>query len=797
MRAIIHQPAPLLLSLSLCGLRALAQEGYVTLEGRQFMLNGEPFYPVVMNYTVELVSSAYQSTDTSGLYFSVASHYDANVYSYYECNGEASCTQQLQAHFAKLISMGFNTIRLICPVYMSEEGPGGEKKYRIELRHNDGDWPVPYAGYLDLPDFSGPLAEWYFGTLRRVISLADQAGLKTILLCAEDYKVDDGNPNNGEPWYQLTLAESDPAVELYKSYLARLAFELREERGLLAYDLWNEPNWTADHLTALTKAQVCDYTERWYDAIHQAAPHHLVTLGGSGFHEISSWDPAVMKLDFYSPHHYPAPEVVFDYDNDLANEALKAQFYWLGADCPMPWLIGETGFIAEDDAVDPLDALNNCNGQHLRPDPVYHDMPFMGGSEAEQAEFAALSLSAVRAYRGSGYSWWDFQNGRFSWLLVQNSFPNNPEMWLQGNFFGLLKFGNHVPILPQNVSCALPEWDTVNAWRDKPAVQVFEDYDPGEAPTELPPPPPNYSSWYNTSGEVHTQYTIVDEGTGEPIPHALGTVEWFYRTTDPWDDHDKGATLWDRNTTDASGHVSIRKRQPANTMVYEAPEPKRLFIDAFGADHRAFDTDNGPPWPNDGDNISISQNRLFMENELIGLTIPIGNSEVHKAWSSLTLVNVLVQGDDFTGGIADFKARDIVHAQGEFHAQRGSEVHLHTDTAFIPCGEAIAGMTTDGISGRSSSSLAVQEDGKRLHLKFTQPKVVVRVFPNPCTIGLQVELDDGIGQCTVANAAGVTVYKSATSSAVHTLSVTAWAAGDYTVHVTTGDGDFITTITKL
>jgi len=789
-----HKPGSLLLTLSLCGMQALAQEGYVTLEGRQFMLNGEPFYPVVMNYTVELVSSAYQSTDTSGLYFSVASHYDANVYSYYECNGEANCTQQLQAHFAKLISMGFNTIRLLCPVYMSEEGPGGEKKYRIDLRHNDGDWPAPYAGYLDPPDFSGPLAEWYFGTLRRVISLADQAGLKTILLCAEDYKVDDGNPNNGEPWYQLTLAESDPAVELYKSYLARLAFELREERGLLAYDLWNEPNWTADHLTALTKAQVCDYTERWYDAIHQAAPHHMVTLGGSGFHEVSSWDPAVMKLDFYSPHHYPAPEVVFDFDNDLANEALKAQFYWFGADCPMPWLIGETGFIAEDDAVDPLDALNNCNGQHLRPDPVYHDMPFMGGSEAEQAEFTALSLSAVRAYRGSGYSWWDFQNGRFSWLLVQDSFPNNPERWLQGNFFGLLKFGNHVPILPQNVSCALPEWDTVNAWRDKPAVQVFEDYDPGEAPAELPPPPPNYSSWHNTNGEVHTEYTIVDEDTGEPIPHALATVEWFYRTTDETDDEDKGPHLWDRNTTDASGYVSIRKRQPANTSVYEAPEPKRLFIDAFGSEHLGYDPPF-TPWPLDGSLIPLVRQRLQMEGLLGDHVIPINADEEHTAWSSLTLTNVIVEGDGTAGGVADFKARDAVYAIGEFHAKLGSETHLHTEATFLACD---ADMLLAGTQARLREiSAGAPARSKHVNLNFEEPEPSVEVFPNPCGAWVRIVLLQGAGEYRVSNVSGEVVCTGTIVNGTHVLDCSDWSSGVYVVQVTTPVGFRTVTLTKL
>jgi len=773
------------------------QSGFVTLEGRQFMLDGEPFYPVVMNYSVELVSNVPGSVEPSDLYFSPATHYDANVFSHYECNNEPSCTDQLQIHFEKLVSMGFNAIRLLCPPLMSEEGPGGEQKYRLELRYNNGEWPPPYAGFLDVPDFSGPLAERYFEILRTVISIADNAGLKTILLCAEDYNVDDGDPNNGESWYQLTLAENEEAVELYRKYLGRLANELRDEPGLIAYDLWNEPNWTAGHLTGLTKAQVCEYTERWYDTIREADPLHLVTLGGSSYHEISSWDPAVMKLDFYSPHHYPAPAVVFNYDNDLANESLKAQFYWLGADCPMPWLIGETGFIAENDNVDPLDATLNCNGNHLDPDPVYDAMPWTGGTEEEQAAFADLSLHAVRDYRGSGYSWWDFQNARFSDLNIQDQFPNEPEKWLQGNFFGLLKFGNHAPIVAPQVPCALPEWSEPKRWRDKIAVSTFAGYDPGEAPTELPSPPTNYGSWHNTGGEVYRQYTIMDEETGEPIPHALATVEWFYRTADETDNENVGASLWERNTTNLTGDAIIHSRNATNDVYVATPEAKRLFIDAFGSEHRIYDDENGVPWPSDDEWIALQRNRLIMDDAVTDHTVPMTGIEVHSAWSTLTLTDVLVQGDVNSGGIADFKARDQVHAQQEFHAQQGAGVHLFTEATFLECVDVIDGMAPFGQQGTRTKVRGVDAIQKKLLLNFEQRDPQIRVFPNPCTTALQVVLRYGAGQCIVTNSAGAIVFKSTASSSIHVLDVSTWAAGDYTVHVTTVDGESITTITKI
>ena len=99
-----------------------AQSGFVTLEGRKFMLNGAEFYPRVMNYSLTTTSNVLNSTNPSDIYCSPDFVYDKNVQSIPECNDQPSCNWQLQAHFAKIISMGFNTIRIGIGPHMRQAG---------------------------------------------------------------------------------------------------------------------------------------------------------------------------------------------------------------------------------------------------------------------------------------------------------------------------------------------------------------------------------------------------------------------------------------------------------------------------------------------------------------------------------------------------------------------------------------------------------------------------------------------------------------------------------------------------
>jgi Cellulase (glycosyl hydrolase family 5) len=769
-----------------------AQSSIVTLEGRRFTLNDQEFYPVVMNYGIDFLSNTVhpdQVTDVRDIMVSPASHTDESIGSYFEFDDQNALDAQFETHFQKMLDMGFNTIRLVNALpFMRRESVNGPRFYTMRVRHDLHNWtpdPVDYRLELDPPFFGNAVSAQLFTLIEHVLDLADGMGLKVILLCADDA---------GSETTQLTLATDQSAVDWYASYLHELGEALQGHPALLAYDLWNEPIWTNYDLLSLSKAQVCAYTTQWYDALKAADPEHLVTLGGAMHHELGSWDPAVMKLDFYSPHAYPYQSILFNYDLTTAYEAYKAELYWLGADCPMPWLIGETGFVAEDDALDPLDVFNGYNYHHLDDDPAHHQMPFMQGSETDQDYFAQMSLDAVRDYRGSGYSWWDFQNSRVTWLLVEFTEPD-PKKWMQGNFFGLLKYGNDVTFpLDPNHPELLAEWQQTNPWRDKIAVGTFANYAPSAAPEALPQPPAHYGSWYSTGGDAYAQYTIEDLD-GAPIPHALATVQWLYRTVNP-NDGGAGEELWDRNTTDPSGQCTIRKRLATN-IDYEEPEAKKLFIDATGAEHIEYYPDGGVPWPVVGSTIPMDRNRLHLEDLVVDHVVPQNAEEEHAAWSSLTLTDVVVEGDGSTGGVADFKARDVVHASGEFLAKHGSEAHLFTEPVFLDCDDEIIGMVPEGQAQHRSSSKGSDVQAKRLFLSFLQPLPSVRAYPNPCTARVQVSLTEGVGQCTIISSSGVVVFRSSVAAQTHDVDVSTWAAGEYSVRVWTVEGEQTKVITKL
>ncbi len=456
--------------------------------------------------------------------------------------------------------------------------------------------------------------------------------------------------------------------------------------------------------------------------------------------------------------------------------------YWLGADCPMPWIIGETGFVAEDDELDPLDVSEGYNYRHLDDDPAHHQMPYMNGNELEQAAFAQLGLDAVRDYRGSGFSWWDFQNSRGTWLL-----ETDPDKLLQGNFYALLKYGNDV-ILNEPL---YPEWLHLNPWRDKIAVNTFATYDPGPAPDELPTPPAEYFSWVNSGGDFYREYTIKDQ-YDEPVANALAVVEWFYYTSNPLDG-DAGIGVWDRNPATQEGICTIRARPGLNPAYGVAPVSQKLRFDISGASSLAY---NGVWLPN-GSVIPITRSRLYMERTLTDHTVPVGVEEVHVARSSLTVAEVVVEGAENTGGIADFKARDEVHAVDGFHAQRGSEVHLHTEAVFLDCSTEVVGMVQEPDLAHTAVVPKARSTQKQLRLNFNQPKLQVSVYPNPASTTLYIVLPESAGQCTISSISGSIVYTGLLRTGMSEIDVSHWPVGDYTVYITAREGIHTSIITKL
>lgn len=727
---------------------------YVTLQGRSFMLNGQERYPRVMNFSFQFASNTMNSTDPDDIMVSVERGYDYSVASNFEHTDQAGLRSQMQLCFAKLVSMGFNTIRAtgLLPL-MRWDSPGGQRYYTIRVVHTATNNPAEYSMEMDPLSFTDPVSAKYFELVRIVLEEADSAGLKVILLCADDTGHAPGAPN------QLTLATDQEAVELYASYLSRLGDELKEETGLMAYDIWNEPIWTNYDvlITALTKSDVCAYTTLWYDAIHEHDENHLITLGGSSYDDLQTWDPAMMKIDFYSPHVYEIPTRAQGYDVQNAIERVVAHLYWLGKELPMPWLIGETGFSAENDEQDPLDFFTGPDNQHL--DAVangHHQMPWMMGNESDQATFAQTTMDATRNYMGSGYSWWGFQNTRGANL---NSSPGD----YRGNWWGLLKFGNEA-----GLGLAAP-FNVENHWRDKLTVSTMTSYSLPPAPMALPAPPGNYYNWYEWTGPV-VHSGVIQAQNGVPVDGAIVSAGWRYQPDGSTID-DEDHYEWDHLPTTQLGYFEIRR--PLQIEGLHNPTLDQKWAVSTGADRQNLQPS--------GQITTLSRSRLEYSDVVDDEVIVQGDVRRFSAWNDLAVSNTLI-GWGTGGGIAEFVARQEIHVTDEFHAEPGSEVHIHTAPTFPACVPAQHQMVLTSEPPPDGFGSAKQMKG-RLELQFQPLGLDLSIFPNPASSQLSVAFDAAGGWFTIVNVQGEVVSAFRANGPVHIVDVSGLASGPYVLRI--------------
>ena len=266
---------------------------------------------------------------------------------------------------------------------------------------------------------------------------------------------------------------------LYDTYLSALTTYLKtnltgpERETLMAYDLFNEPGFCWAYWSRWpyvgdgepTKEHVCQSFRMWYNSIKSIDQNYLITVGGWADGDIFDFDPNILALDFYSLHIYPEPrsfegtDPVEKYQNQI--NRIKGRYYWCKNNISLPWIIGETGFQA-----------NDLGGQG-----------FIDGSELQQQQYAFETLNDVWKCEGSGYSWWTYQDEFF-----------NP--WSYA-YFGIITNGE----VPNNV-------------REKPVSQVFENFpDPVpscncECPEDPQDPHPQHSTYFDPF--EHSYYAYIN-----------------------------------------------------------------------------------------------------------------------------------------------------------------------------------------------------------------------------------------------------------------------------------------------
>jgi len=722
--------------LDICGISVFSQ--FVTLEERQFKdTNGVALYPLVCNYMIDM---PYE--DTIDYNFLITPNHSYGKFIIDDFLTLDSATIRIHNDFNEIKNMGFNAIRLMSMLTKDNDTiesiysyTGGFFRWDCKFRSEWDTLKVEHQYLFPRPYNTCGILATLLHQYRQIIRIAAKAGLYVILV-----------PAGGDDLFKNSTEASD-----YADLLMEFCDTLKNETNLLAYDLVNEPEFaTWSH----TKGEICDWTSELYDAVHSVDPNHLITIGGSvaNLSAVFEWDPSVMKIDFWSPHTYISYNSRLPVSLNTGLESVTNAIIWVQNNCPIPWIIGETGFVAED---------------------VY-DLSVVWGTENEQSIYASKTLDTVRNAGGSGYSWWMFQHVGWHGTLdppPHNDKPNHQfgtddyyrdvTGYYQDNF-GLLGVGNPNYCSPTTYECDYSDLE-------KPVVEVFQNYLNPDPPDPGPPPVPNNYGLTGNNPNHPNKITgrIVDQNN-VPIKDAV-IKGWnfvkslsFDKPETPEIDDFEYKDLWNSQYTfsDENGYFTIipydyisgiEHYLPINGLEYF----ENLIISCVGGEKFVI----GKEEPN---NPAIRFYETYDLSEINGLTIVIFRNSygfeydkvvsnktidinsapvIFSAWNKLTVNDVTILGNGAQGGIADFTARTEVQVNKEFDAQRGSEVHIFNSEVFRNC-DSVSSFKKGVYKGIPSNNQLDGSEEREIELSFFKERKGLSVYPNPTSGPLTVEIQN-------------------------------------------------------
>jgi hypothetical protein len=279
------------------------REGFVHIKDGRFMLDGERYHPVMLNYLIE------PQTDGRNIWPGPYRGYTPGYRTAH--NDPDSSLLQIASDFALIRSMGFNGVRIA----KFAEGPLRNKA--------TGDHYL--LAFINGRDTLLPMDDVILTNLHNAVKdvarLAKDAGLHVVLL--------------------TILHPGDQ--ELEKNWIS-LARALRDESAIMAYDLFNEPLYF-DSLER-SKQEVLQIVKEWRKLVDRNAPDQMFTLGLQGIREVFEWDPNMLDVDFLSFHPY-----------EYEPEQVRNEMRWYHEQIRLPWIIGETSLPADGDSVPFSDQL--------------------------------------------------------------------------------------------------------------------------------------------------------------------------------------------------------------------------------------------------------------------------------------------------------------------------------------------------------------------------------------------------------------------------------------------------------
>ena len=298
----------------------IGKSDFVRIEGNHFVTAQDTFFPMMLNYIVSFQSQGDQ------FIVAPATYYDSIGYA--DAIGKKAVKDQLTGHFSLIKKLGFNTIR-VCFDRVGQDNDG--RYYYLADR----------KFYLDQKRDRKAIIRG----LKRLVSVADQQGLKVMLLIKPPFV-------------------ENPDLQVFTK---ELLDHFKSCPTLFAYDFMNEPLYF-DPCEDRKKTAALAIVKQWKKMMTEHAPNQLFTIGFSEPIEVFEWDCSILPVDFVEVHTYHPLRV-------------PNEIYWYSHYCGKPWMIGETGLPADNDSI----------------------------TYEEQAQFVREAYQFTRDAGGCGFGLWEFQ----------------------------------------------------------------------------------------------------------------------------------------------------------------------------------------------------------------------------------------------------------------------------------------------------------------------------------------------------------------------------------------------------
>lgn len=505
---------------------AQSNSDFVRIEGNNFKLGNDPFFPVVANYGITVYKIVHNVTHTTTFHATPQFHQFGRAIKVdtsepISQGNYLSIDEKWRAmveDFKLLIDHGFNAIRL---TYCVQE----EKLY--ESPCNSFFDPIRYGNCLGFY-CSSELNPGGFWCDFEPITSGSYSGIFSIYDQVID-AVNAASSDKGKPLKIIILAggrniDQPHRKDDFVEYLEALAFYFKDQPEIMGYDFINEPGTyrntgvVEDSLGVVlsyvnySKRYVCELVDSWHSAIKKNS-NHLTTIGLSGYSDVLEWDPGIMNLDFLSFHVYGSEK--FTNGTSITNSSnpnlqkvishFKSQVSWISKNINKPWIIGETGL--------------SC--------PINNEFLPCEGSDEDQRVYAEKTLAFTRDAGGKGYSWWHCRDTHDNLHPSSSDNPGNKA------YYGLWTTGLPTGMIPE---CPNDEglYDITDGHckiaRKKPAANEFFDFNPfSVSPSNGVI---NEETYYNPFGYENFINGEVNDTDSNPIPNAIVIGRWCVDDTD-------------------------------------------------------------------------------------------------------------------------------------------------------------------------------------------------------------------------------------------------------------------------